>query len=52
MNMSYLVLELHGGAEYAAIVTGPDGNNRVFGNREEAQAEAYDCQYGLIVEIP
>lgn len=47
----YLVLELHGDGQYAAIVTDEDGNNRVFDNREDAEAEASDCQDGLVVEL-
>lgn len=50
-SYQYLVLELHGGAEYAAIVTDEDGNNRVFDNREDAEAEASDCQDGLVVTL-
>jgi len=49
--MSYLIIEKHGGAEYAIIVTDQDGNNLVFENREEAETEAADCQDGLIVEL-
>ena len=49
--MSYLILELHGGPEYAAIVTDQDGNNLVFEDRDKAEAEAADCQDGLIVEL-
>lgn len=47
----YIVVETHGGPEYAVIVTDIDGNNLVFENREEAEAEADDCQDGIIVEI-
>jgi hypothetical protein len=49
--MSYILLELHGGAEYAAIVTDQDGNNLVFENYAHAGTEASDCQHGLIVQI-
>lgn len=49
--MSYLVIELFSGAEYAAIVTDQDGNNLVFDTRQEAEAEAADCQDGLVVEL-
>jgi len=49
--MSYIVIELFGGPEYAAIATDTDGNNLVFENREDAEAEASDCQDGLVVEI-
>jgi len=51
IKMSYIVIELHGGPEYAAIVTNQDGNNLVFENRDDAEAEAADCQDGLIVEL-
>jgi hypothetical protein len=50
-EMSYIVIELHGGPEYAIIVTDQDGNNLVFENRNDAEAEAADCQDGLIVEL-
>ena len=49
--MGYIVIEKHGGALYAAICTDEDGNNLVFDNREEAEAEAADCQDGIIVEL-
>lgn len=47
----YIVIETHGGPEYAAIVTDENGVNKVFDTIEEAQAEADDCQDGKIVEI-
>jgi hypothetical protein len=50
-NQQYLVLEMHGGAAYAAICTDTDGNNLVFDYRSAAEAEAADCQDGLIVEV-
>jgi hypothetical protein len=50
-SYQYIVLELHGGPEYAAIVTDEDGNNRVFESRKDAKAEASDCQDGLVVEV-
>jgi hypothetical protein len=49
--MSFIVIETHGGPEYAAIVTDQDGDNLVFDSTAEAQAEADDCQAGIIVEI-
>jgi hypothetical protein len=49
--MEYIIIEKHGGPEYAIIVTDQDGNNLVFENRKDAEAEASDCQDGLIVEI-
>jgi hypothetical protein len=50
-NSNYIVLELHGGPEYAAITTDENGNNRVFKTREHAEVEAADCQDGLVVEL-
>lgn len=49
--MSYLILELHGGPECAAICTDPDGNNLVFDDYAEAEKEAADCQDGRVIEI-
>ena len=49
--MSYIVIETHGGAEYAIIVTDRDGNNLVFDTREEAEHEASDCQVGIVIEL-
>ena len=47
----YIVIEKHGGAEYAAIVTNEEGQNLVFDTKEEAQAEADDCQDGIVVQL-
>jgi hypothetical protein len=49
--MSYIVIETHGGPEYAIIVTDQDGNNLVFDSQEEAESEAADCQDGVVVEL-
>jgi len=49
--MSYIVIETHGGPEYATICTDENGNNLVFDTADEAEAEAADCQDGLVVEI-
>jgi hypothetical protein len=49
--MSFIVIETHGGPEYAAIVTDKDGNNLVFDFRDDAEEEAADCQDGLVVEL-
>jgi len=49
--MSFIIIETHGGAEYAIIVTDLNGNNLVFENRAEAEAEAVDCQDGLVIEL-
>lgn len=49
--MAFIVIETFGGANYATIVTNEDGENMIFNTREEAQAEADDCQDGIVVEI-
>lgn len=49
--MSYIILETLGGAEYAVIVTDEQGNNLVFDERTDAEAEAAGCQDALIVEV-
>jgi hypothetical protein len=49
--MSYIILECHGGAEYAIVVTDKNGDNLVFETYAGAEIEAADCQDGLIVEI-
>ena len=49
--MNYLVIETHGGAECAIIVTDENGNNKVFDNITEAEEEAADCQDGIVIEI-
>lgn len=49
--MSFIVIETHGGPEYAIIVTDTDGNNLVFETRQEAEKEAGDCQDGIIIEL-
>lgn len=51
VSSQYLILEMHGGSEYATICTDTDGNTLVFDNREDAKAEADDRQDGLVVEI-
>ena len=47
----YIVIEKLGGAEYAAIVTDTEGNNKVFETKGKAQIEADDCQDGIVVEL-
>lgn len=47
----YIVIEKHGGPQYAIIVTNENGENMIFDTREEAQIEANDCQDGVILEI-
>ena len=49
--MSFIIIETLGGAEYAISVTDQTGNNLVFDNREDAEAEAADCQIVVIVEV-
>jgi hypothetical protein len=49
--MSYIVIDCFGGPEYAIIVTSEDGENKVFDDKSEAQAEADDCQDGRVIEI-
>lgn len=49
--MRYIVLETHGGPEYAIVVMDEDGNNKVFDNLEDARKEADECQAGIVVEI-
>jgi len=49
--MSYILIETHGGAEYAIIVTDQDGNNLVFENREDVEVEASNCQDGIVIEL-
>ncbi|WPV01923.1 hypothetical protein SNE26_09070 [Mucilaginibacter sp. cycad4] len=49
--MSYIIIERHGGPEYAIIVTDEEGNNLVFDERSEAEKEATDCQDAVIIEI-
>jgi hypothetical protein len=49
--MTYIVLETFGGPEYTIIVTDEEGNNMVFSTVELAQAEADNCQNGLVVQI-
>ena len=50
--MKYLVIEMHGGPEYASIVTNEQGNNKVFDQLDEAIEETMDCQDGHIIEFP
>jgi len=49
--MSYMIIETHGGPQYAIIVTDTNGDNLVFETLEEAEKEAADCQDGLVIEI-
>lgn len=47
----FIVIEIHGGAQYATIVTDENGQNKIFDTNEEAQKEANECQHGIIVEV-
>lgn len=47
----YIVIEKHGGPEYAIICTDQEGNNKVFDTPEDAQREADECQDGVVVPI-
>jgi hypothetical protein len=49
--MNYIVIEAFGGAQYAVIVTDENGNNKIFEERADAEAEAADCQDGRIIEL-
>lgn len=51
MGNIYIVIECHGGPEYAIIVTDKNGNNKIFDTYEDAKKEADECQDGLIVEV-
>jgi hypothetical protein len=47
----YIVIEMHGGPEYATICMDTDGNNKVFDNIEDATKEADNCQDGFVLEV-
>lgn len=47
----YIVIETHGGAEYATVCTNENGENEVFETIEEAELYADDCQDAIVVEI-
>jgi len=49
--MSYIIIETHGGPEYAIIVMDAEGNNLVFEDLAEAEREAADCQDGIVVPL-
>lgn len=49
--MSFIIIETHGGAEYAVIVTDYEGNNLIFDTRDEAERVTEDCQAGIIIEL-
>lgn len=45
----YIVIEKHGGWEYAIIITDENGDIKVFDSIVEAELEATDCQDGIVV---
>jgi hypothetical protein len=47
----YIVIETHGGPEYAIIVMDEDGNNKIFDDYNKALKEANECQDGIVVEL-
>lgn len=47
----YIVIEKHGGPEYAAIVTDQNEDNLLFDTSEEAQEYVELCQNGVMVEL-
>ncbi len=47
----FIVIETHGGPEYAIIVTDKDGNNKVFDDYNKAKREANRCQDGIVIEL-
>jgi hypothetical protein len=47
----YIVIENFPDPTWAAIVTNEDGSNKVFDTSVQAQAEADECQNGIIVEL-
>lgn len=46
----YIVIEMHGGPDYAIIVMDEEGRNKVFEKIEDAEREAADCQDGRVLE--
>ncbi len=47
----YLIIELHGGAENAYIITNEDGSNMVLNTLEEVEKEADNCQHPIIINL-
>jgi hypothetical protein len=45
----FIVIERGHGWRYATVVTDEDGENKIFDTLEEAQAEADECQDGIVV---
>jgi len=49
--MAFIILETHGGPQYVIVCMDENGDNLVFDTLEEAEAEAAQCQDGIVVEI-
>jgi hypothetical protein len=49
--MAFIIIETHGGAACAAICTDENGEILVFDCREEALAEALNCQRAIVLEL-
>lgn len=50
--MAYIVLETHGGPEYAIVCMNDGGATAVFDTKEEAESFAReDCQRGIVVKV-
>jgi len=47
----FIVIETFSNARTAAIITEPDGMNKVFNNRKDAEAEALQCQDGIVLGL-
>lgn len=47
----YIIIELHGGPEYAHILINEDGSNMVFNSIEDAELEAKNCQEPVIIDF-
>lgn len=47
----YLIIELHGGAENAYIITNENGNNLVLNTLQEVKKEADNCHNPLIIDL-
>ncbi len=47
----FIVIEMHGGPECAAVCVDEDGTTKVFDNRISAEKYADDCQDGRVVKV-
>lgn len=50
--MEYIVVDAMNGAQNAFVLSNEEGEVRIFDTPEEAQAEADECQHGVVVPIP